>query len=125
MEEIQSDSYLKLNEEVIEERNHLKFKEKPQREHASPHILAASASLLGLCFLVLTSIRLLELSSSTHIDEFSSFALFLFVGSSVFSFWSMRSIRHKGRLDSIAAYMFFSGLLMLFIITLVVTLRNV
>jgi len=88
----------------------------------SSHILTTSSNLLGICFIVLTSLKLLHLDGKTLIDEFTAVAIFMFMFSSVLSFLSLRSKNGKGeRLEKIADIIFLLGLFSLFIITMFVT----
>jgi len=85
----------------------------------SPHILNASSNLLGLCFVVLTSLKLLNISGKTIIDELTTFAIMMFMASCILSFLSIRgSIKKSGRLESIADVFFLAGLALLFVTTL-------
>ena len=63
----------------------------------SPHILNSSANLLGICFLILTSIQVLKLKEATIIDDVLAFAILLFMASCILSFLSMsrKQIVHK------------------------------
>jgi len=95
-------------------------------ENKSPHILNTSATLLGLCFIVLTSIKVSKMQDSTLIDETTALAIILFMVSSILSFLSMR--KEKGvndRLEKIADIMFLSGLIVLFLTTMMVTFNVV
>ncbi len=88
----------------------------------SSHILTTSSNLLGICFIVLTSLKLLNLDGKTLIDEFTAVAIFLFMFSSVLSFLSLRNDNRKGEhLEKIADIIFLLGLFSLFIITMFVT----
>lgn len=91
----------------------------------SPHILNTSANLLGLCFLVLSSIRLLNVSGKTIIDEVISIAALTFMVSSILSFLSMKTTNDKkeGRLENIADYFFMGGLLTLFLVIVIITFQ--
>jgi hypothetical protein len=85
----------------------------------SPHILNASSNLLGLCFVVLTSLKLLNISGKTIIDELITVAIFLFMASCTLSYLSIRgTIKKSGRLENIADILFLAGLSLLFITTL-------
>lgn len=85
----------------------------------SPHILNASSNLLGICFIVLTSLKLLNKGSQTIIDDITLGAIILFMGSCIFSFLSLRSKSNVGeKLEKAADYMFIAGLLLLFVTTL-------
>ena len=56
-----------------------------------PHILNTSATLLGLCFVVLTSLKGSKFNEVSVIDEFTAFAILMFLTSSILSYLSMRS----------------------------------
>jgi phosphatidylglycerophosphate synthase len=85
----------------------------------SPHILNASSNLLGICFIVLTSLKLLNQTSKTIIDEITLAAIIFFMASCILSFLSIRSKSNFGEtLEKIADYLFITGLLSLFVTTL-------
>jgi hypothetical protein len=85
----------------------------------SPHILNASSNLLGLCFVVLTSLKLLNIAGKTLIDELTTFAIIMFMAACILSFLSIRgSIKKSGRLENIADIFFLAGLSLLFVTTL-------
>lgn len=86
------------------------------------HILNTSSNLLGLCFIVLTSLKLLNLTAKTLVDEFTAIAILMFMTSSVLSFLSLKSKGKKSvRLEEIADIVFFIGLFTLFVITVFIT----
>ncbi|ANE50692.1 hypothetical protein SY85_09440 [Flavisolibacter tropicus] len=91
----------------------------------SPHILNTSSNLLGLCFLVLTSIRLLDVSGKTIIDEVVSVAALAFMVSSILSFLSIKSHKElkSRRLEDVADYFFMGGLCTLFLVIVVITFQ--
>lgn len=81
----------------------------------SPHILNAASNLLGLCFVVLTSLKFLKISEKTIIDETVTIAIVFFMMSCVLSFLSIRgNIRVGSRYEDIADFLFLGGLLILF-----------
>lgn len=85
----------------------------------SPHVLNASSNLLGLCFVVLTSLKLLNISGKTIIDELTTVAIFLFMSSCILSFLSIKgTIKNGGKLENIADIFFLCGLGILFVTTL-------
>jgi len=89
---------------------------KNQDNDRSPHVLNASSNLLGLCFVVLSSIKILNLSEKTIIDDLTTAATILFMISCILSFLS---IKKKGsRYESIADAVFLAGLLTLFVTTI-------
>lgn len=91
----------------------------------SPHILNTSANLLGLCFIVLTSIKVSNMQDSTLIDETTALAIILFMTSSILSFLSMRNEKYTVRLEKLADFIFLSGLIVLFLTTMMVTFNIV
>ncbi len=85
----------------------------------STHILNASSNLLGICFILITSFRVLHLSSTTFFDELAVLSLVLFMGSCILSFLSIRSGTTKSVLyENIADGIFLAGLIVLFITTI-------
>ncbi|PSR56508.1 hypothetical protein AHMF7605_24935 [Adhaeribacter arboris] len=92
-----------------------------QNENNSPHILNTSANLLGLCFIVLTSIKVLKLKEVSIIDELTTVAILFFMISSILSFLAMRhkSLRNN-RYEKIADYIFLAGLFFLFFTTMLI-----
>lgn len=84
----------------------------------SPHILNASSNLLGICFIVLTSLKLLKKGADTIVDEITLGALILFMASCLLSFLSIRSRKRSEFLERIADILFMIGLLLLFATTI-------
>jgi len=81
----------------------------------SPHILNTSSNLLGICFLLLTSLKVLGKSQQTVIDDITFVAIILFMLSCLLSFLSMRKQTEQSRnLEKIADYIFLAGLSVLF-----------
>jgi hypothetical protein len=79
--------------------------------------------LLGICFVVLTSLKLLKISQKTLIDEFTVLATALLMASCLLSFLAIRgSIKNGSRYEAIADYFFVAALLILFITTVLFSL---
>ena len=92
--------------------------------NTSPHILNTASNLLGICFIVLTSLKFLKLGGETLVDEFTSGAMVLFMTSCILSFLSIKSKGKFGQLyESIAEVLFLTGLFCLFITTMLITLN--
>ena len=90
--------------------------------HKSPHILNASSNLLGICFIVLTSLKVLKKSDNTIIDEITLIAILLFTASCILSFLSIRGKTQKSKTyENIADIIFLGGLCLLFVTTLLFT----
>lgn len=97
-----------------------------EQNNNSPHILNTSATLMGLCFVVLTSFSINKMSDKSMIDELTAMAILLFMVSCVLSFLSMRSHKKSGiRFEQIADFVFLAGLFFLFITTLFIVLNIV
>ena len=94
------------------------------RNDKSPHILNAASNLLGLCFVVLTSVKFLKLSERTYIDETVTIALVFFMLSCILSFLSIRgNIKPGGRSEAIADYLFLGGMMVLFITAILIIFK--
>lgn len=93
-------------------------------DQKSPHILNASSNLLGLCFVVLTSLKILKLSADTIIDEITACTTILFMSSCILSFMSIRNSFNKSdQLEKIADIIFLSGLGTLFVTIILFSLN--
>jgi hypothetical protein len=92
-----------------------------EREHQSvcQHIIGTSANLLGICFAIFTMIRALGFGESTYIDELAVVAVFLFLGSCLFSYASIRSSKRWMLYEKIADSIFIMGLAFMSILTAV------
>ncbi len=86
-----------------------------------PHILTASSTLLGLCFVVLTSMHVTNSREASLIDEFTAGAIIMFMASSILSYLSMRSNREfNPKYEKAADVVFLTGLFFLFITTMLI-----
>jgi uncharacterized membrane protein len=83
------------------------------KKNISRHILPTSANLLGLCFVILSFIRVSKLGNETIIDELTVIALVFFFCASFFSYVSMRSERRSQLCEKIADSIFLIGLFFL------------
>jgi len=95
-----------------------------KENNSSSHILNASSNLLGICFIVLTSLKLLDKSDKTVIDEITIVAIIAFMLSCILSFLAIKSSSPPKviRLESIADIIFLIGLCILFITTILFAL---
>jgi hypothetical protein len=87
-----------------------------------PHILTASSTLLGLCFVVLTSFRLSDNHEASLIDECTAVAILMFMAASILSYLSMRNEKGPGKYyERLADIVFLTGLGFLFLTTVFIT----
>lgn len=85
----------------------------------SPHILNASSNLLGICFILLASLKVMKIAEKTFIDEVTTLAIILFMGSCILSFISIRTNSSRSQFyENLADIVFMIGLSLLFITTL-------
>lgn len=91
--------------------------------NTSQHILNTSATLLGFCLFIITSLRIANQIERHLLDEFTSVIAVLLTFSSLFSFTSIRTSNEKKqkRLETIADYLFIASLLGILIIILLIT----
>ena len=92
--------------------------------NTSPHILNTSATLLGFCLFVITSLQISNNIENHIIDEFTSVVAVLLTVSCIFSFGSIRTenpVKEK-RLESIADFLFLPSLVGILVIILLITL---
>lgn len=87
------------------------------------HVFNASSNLLGICFVVLTSLKVLKIGAKTIIDEITIVAIMLFMAACILSFLSLRSGKKSVRLETIADYVFLSGLGLLFLTAILFSLN--
>jgi hypothetical protein len=80
-----------------------------------PHILHASSNLLGICFVLITGLKLTNNTDHTLSDEFSIVAALGFIISCILSFISMRVESIKFNYELIADYIFLISMITLFI----------
>lgn len=80
------------------------------------HILNASSNLLGICFVVLTSLKVLNVAKTSIIDEVATVDIVAFTASCLLSFLSLRNNSSKSdKLEQIADYIFIAGIGLLFV----------
>jgi hypothetical protein len=74
------------------------------------HILNASSNLLGICFVIITALKVTHLSRDTYADEISMGASVEFIGACVLSYMSLRVSRESLWYEKLADYIFLAGL---------------
>jgi hypothetical protein len=95
-----------------------------KKKDKASHILNTSATLLGICFIVLTSIHLNNAKETTIIDQLVAVSIVMFMASSIFSFFSIRNTKKPNiSMEKTADIIFLVGLFSLFIITMLITLN--
>jgi hypothetical protein len=95
------------------------------RNQISHHILPTAANLLGLCFVILSFIKVMKLGAETVIDEMVAVAIVVFLVASIFSYASIRSETNMDRFEKIADIVFIAGLGLLTATALVVVFELV
>lgn len=92
-------------------------------EKKSPHILNAASGLLGFCLVILTSLKITNMSGKTYIDEVAGIASLCLTLSCLFSFMAIRSKidQNENLYEKIADYLFLVSLFCISISVLLVT----
>jgi multisubunit Na+/H+ antiporter MnhG subunit len=90
------------------------------KKNISRHILPTSSNLLGLCFVILSFIRIAKLGAETILDELVAIAIIFFLISSVFSYASMRSKKKAEFYEKTADIIFIAGLFMLTLFSVII-----
>ena len=80
------------------------------KKYISHHILPTAANLLGLCFVILSVIKIMKLGAETIIDELVAFGVVIFLVASIFSYASLRSETRSEHFEKIADIVFLVGL---------------
>lgn len=93
------------------------------RKIISHHILPTSANLLGLCFILISSLKVMGLGSKTVIDDIVSICIIIFLFASIFSYASMRAKNKSALYEKIADIIFMSGLGLLTIMSILLIIE--
>jgi len=93
--------------------------------NTSPHIMNTSATLLGFCLFVITSLHISNQVEIQLMDEFTSVVAVLLTISCIFSFISLRTSKQakEKKFETIADYLFVIALIGILIIILLITLN--
>jgi len=98
-----------MNKESKSQPSPTKGTEHAKRDYL-PHIMNISATMMGFCFIVLTTAEDVHISDMKLVDTLASIAVILFTISTVFSFLSFREIINNRVVELIADYVFLIGI---------------
>jgi uncharacterized protein YacL len=90
------------------------------RKDVAYHILPTASNLLGLCFVLLSFIKLSKISAETIVDESLGIVITLFLASCISSYMSMRSDSKSEKYENIADIIFLIGLCLLALTSIVI-----
>ncbi|BBU62529.1 hypothetical protein MSC49_24640 [Methylosinus sp. C49] len=82
-------------------------------QNRQPHILTAASNLLGICFVLITGLKISKVSDSTLLDEVAMVSAVGFVGACLFSFVSLLQLRAPLNYELIADILFVVAMLCL------------
>jgi hypothetical protein len=86
------------------------------KKEATSHILGASANLIGVCFVIITGLKVIGLSKATFLDDSAAISSILFLISGLCAYLSMRHNQSKVVLfRDLADYAFIAGISLLVI----------
>jgi hypothetical protein len=95
-------------------------KKSNDRMYISHHILPTAANLLGLCFVILSFMKITRMGLETIIDELVAVAILVFLIACFLSYASIRSSKRNDYYEKVADSIFMAGLLLLTIAALVI-----
>jgi uncharacterized membrane protein SirB2 len=75
-----------------------------------PHILNAASNMLGICFILITGIKLTKHDATTFADEISFLAALILMSSCVLSYISIRRDKKDDPYERWADYFFLAGM---------------
>lgn len=90
-----------------------------KKEPLTHHILPTSSNLLGICFIILSYIKVGDNANQTLLDECVILPIILFFIASLLSYISIRSSVDKPRIERLADNVFMLGLLSLSLIAVI------
>lgn len=94
-----------------------------EKQQLTQHILPTSSNLLGICFVILSFIKVGDKGHATLLDECIILPIILFFVASMLSYVSMRSSTDKPRIEHIADNVFMAGLMSLSLIAVILVLK--
>jgi hypothetical protein len=99
----------------------------PEKEaHAiSHHILAASTTLLGISFAIVSLIGAMGHADKTLADEFALLSLILFLGSCISAYAAMRVPKRSAAFGRISEALFIAGLISLCLLSVLISFNVV
>jgi hypothetical protein len=87
----------------------------------SRHILPVSSTMVGVCMTVITVMQLVPKNSiSSWADDFLAIDSLFFLGSTVLSYWSLRTERDAFKAEIIADRLFIAGMIVMVLICFLV-----
>jgi hypothetical protein len=96
-----------------------------QAHEISHHVLAASTTLLGISFAVVSLIGAMGHADKTLADEFALLSLILFLGSCIFAYASMRVQKRSVAFGKISDTLFVVGLISLCLLSVLISFNVV
>jgi hypothetical protein len=87
----------------------------------SHHILPTAATLLGICFAMLSFINVTACREKTLLDEILAIATALFFGATIFSYLAVRSAKNAQAYERAADIIFLCGLALMTTVALIFT----
>lgn len=81
----------------------------------SPHILNTSATILGICTVLITGLKFTKSSATTYLDETAMITAIIMYASCILSYLSIRSRNESNKFEQWADYIFLVGLFLLLV----------
>lgn len=88
----------------------------------SRHILPVSSTMVGVCMTVITVMQLAPRNRISHwADDMLAVNSLLFLGSTMLSYWSLRSERDALKVEILADRLFILGMILMVLISFLVS----
>jgi len=85
------------------------------------HIFSGSTTMIGVCITVIALFRVMKVSMQTYADELLSIDNFIFIAAALLSYSSMRRENNR-RLEYWADRLFFTGMIVMLIVGILIVL---
>ena len=93
------------------------------RKFISHHILPTAANLLGICFVILSFMKVTKMGLETIIDEMVALCIVVYLAACIFSYASIRASRRSEQWERIADIIFLVGLGIMAMTALIIVLE--
>jgi len=92
-----------------------------ENKQIANHIFTGSTTMIGVCITVIALFRVMKASMQTYADELLSVDNFIFIAAALLSYSAMRR-ENNGRLEYWADRLFFTGMIVMLIVGILIVL---
>jgi hypothetical protein len=91
--------------------------------HRPPYILSASTNLLGICFIIITGLKLANANARSYADEVAWAAAFLLFTAALHAYLAIRNQGMRNWQERVADGAFLGGMTMLAVAVIIAAIR--